>query len=127
MSSIPVTLLYGGLSGLWLTALGINVSRSRGKHGANVEQGIPSPMLRVHRAHGNAMEWIPLGMVLLLLNELGGGQSLTLHLLGGTFLTGRVLHGAGMLFNSKITAVGAGLNYLCLLLMSLLALAHHFS
>jgi uncharacterized protein len=126
MNQIPVTLLYGGLSGLLLTVLGINVSVTRGKHAASVENSVPPAMTRVHRAHGNAAEWIPAGIALLLLLELSGSSSLTLHLFGGAFVVARAFHGIGLIAAPKLAAGAAGLNYLLMLGMSLTAIVRHF-
>ena len=83
--AIPVTLLYGGLSVLLVTLLGVNVSRLRGT-AVGVYTPLPAGLVRAVRAHGNAAEWVPLGIFLLLLLELSAaGSRFTLHLLGGSF------------------------------------------
>lgn len=126
-ASVPVTLLYGGLNALLVTILGIQVSRLRGAHWVGVEKPIPSEMIRPVRAHGNAVEWVPLGLVLLLVIELSGaGSRFTLHLAGGTLLLGRVLHAAGFYGKNKLSVVGAALTYLDLLAMAIWAIAIRF-
>jgi uncharacterized protein len=120
--SIPVTLLYGGLNALLLTLLGANVSRLRGTT-IGVTTPLPPELIRPVRAHGNAAEWIPIGLLLLLVLELSGaGSRFTLHALGGTFLLGRVLHAAGVYGRNRISVVGAGLTYLLMLVMSVWAI-----
>src|SRR5512137_2011273 len=117
---VPVTLLYGGLNALLVTFLGIQVSRSRSALGVGVETPLPKEMIRTVRAHGNAVEWVPLGLVLLLAIELSGaGTRFTLHLAGGTLLLGRVLHAVGFLGKNKLSMVGAALTYLVLAAMSI--------
>ena len=71
---VPVTLLYGGLNALLVTFLGIQVSRARA-HDVGVEKPVPKEIIRTVRAHGNAIEWVPLGLVLLLVIELSGAGS----------------------------------------------------
>jgi uncharacterized membrane protein YecN with MAPEG domain len=84
-------------------------------------------MARALRAHGNAAEWVPLGLILLLTMELAGVKSLNVtHGLGGTFFLARLLHAVGVLTGSKVTVAGAGLNYLSLILMSGILIAHRF-
>ena len=125
---VPVTLLYGGLNALLITALGIQVSRLRSAHGVGVETPIPAEMIRPVRAHGNAVEWVPLGLVLLLAIELSGaGSRFTLHLAGGTLLLGRVLHAAGFYGRNKLSMAGAALTYLVLLAMSVWAIVVRFT
>lgn len=125
--SVPVTLLYGGLNALLLTFLGIQVSRLRGAHGVGVDKPIPAEMIRPVRAHGNGVEWVPLGLVLLLVIELSGaGSRFTLHLAGGTLLLGRVLHAAGFYGRNRLSVAGAALTYLDLLAMAIWAIAIRF-
>lgn len=123
--SVSITLLYGGLNALLVTALGANVSRLRVAHKAGLGQ-LPEALVRPVRAHGNAAEWAPLAVVLLLLLELGGVDSLALHLLGGGFLLGRVLHAAGALAKAPLGSAAAGINYTTLFVMSGWAIWLHF-
>ena len=124
---VPVTLLYGGLNALLITLLGMNVSRWRGARGVGVETPVPVEMLRPLRAHGNAIEWAPIGLLLLLVLELSGaGSRFTLHLAGGTLLLGRALHAAGFLGRNKLSMLGAALTYLVILAMSVWAIAVRF-
>jgi uncharacterized protein len=115
---LHVSLLYGGLAVLLVTLLGGNVSRLRGKFHAGAGAELPPDLVRPHRAHGNAAEWVPLWLALLVALELSGRVSpLWLHLLAGGFFGGRVLHAAGFYRRSKISAVGMALTYLVLLVM----------
>jgi len=124
---VPVTLLYGGLNALLITLLGMQVSKARASLSVGVETPIPKEMIRKVRAHGNATEWAPLGLVLLLAIELSGaGTRFTLHLAGGTLLLGRVLHAAGFYGRNKLSVVGAGLTYAVLLAMSVWAISIRF-
>jgi uncharacterized protein len=125
--TLPATLIYGGMTGLLVTALGANVSRLRGTT-TGIGTPLPPELMRPVRAHGNAAEWVPLGILLLLVLELSGaGSRFTLHLLGGSFFLGRVLHAAGVYTRSPLSAVGAGINYLVLTVMSVWAIALRFA
>jgi uncharacterized protein len=123
---IPVTLLYGGLNGLVVTLLGVNVSRMRGT-AVGIDATLPETLRRPVRAHGNAAEWVPIGLVLLLVLEASGaGNRFWLHLLGGSFFLGRVLHALGALTRSRVQVAGAAINYLVLLTMAVWAVAWRF-
>ena len=116
--AIPVTLLYGGLCTLLVTLLGLNVSRLRGTT-VGVGATLPAELVRPVRAHGNATEWVPLGLLLLLVLELSGAAgTFALHLLGGSLFLGRVLHAAGLYGRNRLSIAGATLTYLVLLVMS---------
>lgn len=123
---IPITLLYGGLSIALLTFLGVRVTLARGKTKAFSTE-LPAEALRLPvRIHGNAAEWIPPGILLLLLLELSGLGSTALHVLGGAFLTGRIIHAVGMALRSGVAGIGAGLNYVVMTVMSLWVVVQHF-
>ncbi len=123
---IPITLLYGGMTALLVTLLGTNVSRLRLSLKAG-PRDLPPELVRPVRAHGNAAEWVALGLLLLLVLELSGAAGSTvLHLFGGLFLLGRALHAYGIYAKSRLHMVGASINYLVLLAMSAWAIWFHF-
>ncbi|MCK6533323.1 MAG: MAPEG family protein [Polyangiaceae bacterium] len=93
---IPVTALYGALNAILNIGLAANVSRNRAKHNVSLGSGQSNEMEIAMRAHGNNAEFVPLGLVMLLIAELSGGSSLWLHVLGGSLFLGRVLHPIGM-------------------------------
>jgi uncharacterized protein len=126
--SLPVSTLYGGLNALLVIALGVSVTRVRIATGALAGDPQPKALNLPVRAHGNAAEWVPLGLVLLLVLELSGaGSRFALHLTGGTFLLARVLHAVGFYTKSKLSVPGAALNYLVLIVMSVWLLVLRFS
>ena len=110
-----VAALYGALAALLHTALAINVTRLRGQEQKSVgEEGSPS-LTRAIRAHGNNAEYTALAVGLLLLAELCGGGSLPLHLLGGGFVAGRLMHAHGMLTRTEATCLGGAIvSWLCI-------------
>lgn len=112
MTSIPSTLLFGSLSALLLALLGANVSRVRSAKKAFVGGEVDHELHRVVRAHGNATEWIPVLILMLLILELGGASHSQLNIFGATIFVSRLLHGAGLIFKSKVSTIGASLTYL---------------
>jgi len=125
--NVHVTLLYGGLTALLLVVLGANVSLARLRHKARFGT-VPGELMREIRAHGNAAEWAPVGIVLLALVELSGTSSFWLHLLGGSLFLGRVVHAAGALLarRSPLVTLGAFINYTVTAALAGWALALHF-
>jgi len=110
-----------------VTVLGINVSRLRGVHKVFVRDLQPAQLLHPVRAHGNAAEWVPLGLLLLLILELShAAGSVVLHVFGGFFFLGRLLHAYGVYAKSPLSIAGAAINYLTMLIMSGWALWFHF-
>lgn len=112
------TTLYGALLGLWLVVLSLRVIALRGspgigwlKFGYTGEQAIT----RSARAQGNLIEYAPMFVILMFIAESGGVSSFSLHYYGGTFLLGRLMHGACMGFMEKSVILRSGGTILTLL------------
>lgn len=125
---LPVTLLYGGLTVLLVVALGALVSARRGAQKVGPGQTPDAELAWRVRAHGNAAEWSPLGLVLLGLIEAAGGTSNALHTAGGLFFLGRVFHALGMYRRpSRLHTLGAAINYTVLTVLAVWAIALRFT
>jgi uncharacterized protein len=88
---VMITALYAGILALLLTALAINVTVNRAKLKVTLGDGGNPQMLRMARIHGNAAEYVPIGVVLMGLYELDGGSRLLLHVTGIALIAGRLL------------------------------------
>jgi len=123
---LPVTALYAAILTLILMALAINVTLHRRKLRVGPGDGSNPVMLRTVRMHGNAAEYIPIAVLLMLVYELNGGSHLTLHACGCALVLGRVLHAAG-LWNSDGQspgrAIGQSLTWLTILGLAALNLS----
>jgi uncharacterized membrane protein YecN with MAPEG domain len=131
-SAIPVTLLYGGSLVVLVVLLGSWVSIRRLFLGAHARIGKPTPedLTFPVRAHGNAAEWVPLGIVALLMLELAHAPSQWLHVCGGALLALRLLHAGYALNRGKpfgVAVVVAVAHYCLLSGMGLWAVYLHFS
>lgn len=91
-----LTALYGAILALLIVALGINVTVHRVKLSIPLGDGGNPQMLRMIRLHGNAIEYVPLGLVLMLAYEINSGSSLALHIAGIALITGRLVQTWGM-------------------------------
>jgi uncharacterized membrane protein YecN with MAPEG domain len=122
MISAPITALYAALSGLLILVLAGLVSRHRMQSGIVLGDGGYEPLQRAIRVHGNATEYLPLTLILLLLFEINGGSTVLLHGFGLALIIARVLHAYGLYRtsgNSLGRSVGAGLTWLVILALSL--------
>jgi uncharacterized membrane protein YecN with MAPEG domain len=90
------TSLYAGLCTLLLLILGALVSVQRRRHRVGVGTGGHAALELAVRVHANAAENIPLGLMLLLLVELGGAPALAVHAAGILFVAARVSHASGL-------------------------------
>jgi uncharacterized protein len=118
---VPVTSLYAALGTLLVLLLVYGVVQRRMQARIGIGDGGDAVLARRIRAHGNAIETLPLGLLLLLLLELGGLASWALHALGALLLIARVLHAWGL---SRRSGTSSGRFYgMLLTLIALLAMA----
>ena len=105
--SISLTALYGAILALIIVALGINVTVHRVKLKVPLGDGGNKEMLRMIRLHGNAVEYIPLAIVLMLAYEINGGSHLALHVIGVALIAGRLIQTAAM-WSTEVAGPGRG-------------------
>ncbi len=93
---VAITAFYAGFLALLYIALAVRVIGARQSKGVSLSDGDDVELRRRIRAHGNAAENIPLGIVLLALLELQTAPTVLLHVFGVTLLVGRLLHGMAL-------------------------------
>jgi uncharacterized membrane protein YecN with MAPEG domain len=87
-----ITIIYTGLLGLLFIALSIYVVMGRIKYRISIGNGDNPDMAKRVRVHGNFAEYVPFGLLLLLLVDYCEYGPWIIHLLGLALLGGRVLH-----------------------------------
>ena len=120
-----ITGLYAALSTLLVLVLGVRVILYRRAHGIGLGDGNDEKLRRRIRAHGNAIEYIPFALLLLLLLELDQTAPLWLHIFGIVLIVARLAHAWGVSGHSGISpgrALGVVLTYGVLLVMALVLL-----
>ena len=110
--------LWSGLLILLMIVLsGLTVTRRR-RHLVAFGDGGNAELNAAARAFGNASEYIPVGLIALVLLALTGAPEMMIHGVGATLLLGRIVHAIGLLFQkgpSLGRVVGMVLTYLALL------------
>ena len=101
----PITALWAGLLGVLMLLLATRVVRARVTENVIFGDGGNAVLLQHVRVHGNFVEYVPLGLVLILILELNGTPALTLNLLGGGLFAARLLHAFGL---SRTTGTSFG-------------------
>jgi uncharacterized membrane protein YecN with MAPEG domain len=98
MLRLEIVALYAGVNILILLALAYVVVSGRRRHKITLGDGGNSDFNRAVRAHANAAEYIPAGLVgLLILGLLDPAAPLWLvHASGISLTVGRLLHGFGL-------------------------------
>lgn len=124
---LSITPLYAGLLTLIFLVLSVAVIRQRAaveKAGAGTDE---TALNRSMRVQANFVEYVPLGVILMLCAELQSAPALAIHAMGATLLVGRICHGIGMSRTPQITALRASgfvLTFLMLILSAFAVLGH---
>lgn len=92
-----ISSLYAALLGLLIVCLALQVIKLRRAKRVRLGDGGEPELQAAIRAHGNASEYIPISLILLVLLELSGAHTALVHSGGIAMLAGRLLHAKGML------------------------------
>jgi uncharacterized membrane protein YecN with MAPEG domain len=92
----PITALYAGLLGLLMLTLALRVVAVRRSSSIGLGDGGDALLLSRIRIHGNATEYVPLALILMLILEINGTSATWMHGLGIALLVGRVAHAQGL-------------------------------
>ncbi|MCK9397985.1 MAG: MAPEG family protein [Methylobacter sp.] len=91
-----ITSIYASLAALLIVRLSLSVIKLRRKNRVSVGDGGIDELQLAIRTHSNAVEYIPIALMLLLTLELNGAPKILIHILGVTLLVGRILHAMGL-------------------------------
>lgn len=121
-----ITLFYAGLCTLLVLVLAGRVMARRLSHKIGIGDGGDHEMIKRVRAHANAVEYLPLALLLLGGMELNGYPDTVIHGFGATLLVSRLLHAWGLSRSSSASPgrfVGILFTLLLMVAMSLFAIA----
>lgn len=127
---MQITGFYVALALLLVIVLSFRVVLRRWKVRVGLGDGEDMELRKRIRAHGNAVEYLPLGLLGLLALELGGSDAAVLHACGGTFIFSRVVHAMGLSRKSGVSVgreLGMPLTWLVMMVMAyfLIAMPRH--
>jgi len=88
--------LYIAFAALLIIVLALRIIRMRRQYKVALGDGGNQDLLAAIRAHANAVEYLPIGLLLLLIYELNQGPVWSIHLLGSLFIIGRLIHANGI-------------------------------
>ncbi len=91
-TALPITALAAAILGLIFVPLSARVGFYRLKSQISLLDGGDKELTRRMRAQGNFAEYVPIGLILLALVEIGGATAWTVYLLGGSLVVGRLFH-----------------------------------
>lgn len=124
-----ITGIYAALSTLLVLALALRISQVRHANKIGIGDGGDRELIKRIRAHANALENLPLALLLLLLLELNQTRPGWLHGFGIVLIVARVAHAVGLSSSAGYSLGrfgGTALTWLLMVAMSLLLLWQSF-
>lgn len=121
-----ITMLYAGLCAILVVLLGLRVVQFRFRHKIGLGDGGNPDLMRRVRAHANAIENLPLALLLLGGMELNGYPAALVHGFGATLFVSRTAHAWGLSHSSGTSRgrfLGTLFTWLLMLAMALFAIA----
>jgi len=96
--STPVAMVafYAALNGLIMLVLGMLVVRARFRTKIEIGDGGDPALLGPLRAHGNNAEYVPMGLILMVMLGALQANIVVIHVVGATLTLGRLLHAVGL-------------------------------
>ena len=122
MEQLPqITLAVTAVFVLMSIPMAIAVGVRRAKTGILLLHGEDEHLLRLMRAHGNFIEYVPLAILALAGAEISGAPLWLIAVCGGVLVLARVIHFFGLraAADSKGRPIGAGLTNLTMLVLAL--------
>jgi uncharacterized membrane protein YecN with MAPEG domain len=108
MTPPVITALYAALCAFIVLALAVRIMVMRFRMRTGIGDGGDSRLARAIRIHGNAIEYVPIALVLLLVAELNGTRPALLHGCGVVLVIARIAHALGLL-RSPGLSLGRGI------------------
>lgn len=93
---MTVTPLYAAFLSFLYVVLSLRIIKRRRKFQVSLGDGGQADLERAIRVHGNFSEYVPLGLLLILMVDFQTERDLIVHALGLTLLIGRCLHAYGL-------------------------------
>jgi len=116
-----ITSLYASISAFLIVRLSLSVIKLRRKNRISVGDGGNEELQLAIRTHSNAVEYIPIALLLLLTLELNAAPKILIHLLGATLIIGRIIHSIGVpAKNLKRRVLGMQITIFLLIALALL-------
>jgi len=118
-----ITAFYVSLASIFIVWLSLNVIKTRRAEHISLGDGNNISMQIAIAAQANAVQYLPLTLLLMLTLELNGGFKWIIHLSGILLLAGRVMHAKGLLKNQmKLRVLGMQLTIFILLALAIINL-----
>ncbi|WP_117233039.1 MAPEG family protein [Vibrio maerlii] len=114
-----VTALYAAFLSLLIIYLTVQVIKQRRANLVSYADGGVEELQIARSAHSNAVEMIPITLIMMGFAEFNGTPLWLIHIVGVAFCIGRVMHAKAVLAQTfKLRKIGMILSFLCLIVLA---------
>lgn len=126
MSTLAATAIYAGLNALILVWLSFEIIARRRARTISIGDGGDAKLAKLMRGHANAVETIPIALLLMMLAEMMGAPGAALHTAGIALTAGRMMHALHFTGRAhfRLRQLGMLLSILVIALLALGLIAH---
>lgn len=120
---LHITGLFAGILGLLIIFLAFKVVVFRRTKKVGIGDNGDMAGQLIIRTHGNAVEYIPMMLILMGFYELNGGSALVLYIMGGLTVLSRIMHAFGLSKSAGISTgrfYGTALTWLIIVVLAVL-------
>lgn len=119
------TVIYASILSLLMCSLSLNVIKARRKNRIKYADGDVEELKIARSAQSNAVDYIPITVILLFALEFNGGNIWLLHSLGTIFVVGRVIHCRSILADKlKGRVLGMQITFYTIIALAILNLIY---
>jgi len=119
------SVIYASFSALLIVWLSLNTIKKRRSNKVSIGDGGIDDLKLAIAAHSNAIEYIPIALILLFALEYNQGNILLVHLSGLALIAGRVIHARGLLTsNLKQRVFGMQITIYTIIVLAVTNLAY---
>lgn len=120
-----ISVIYAVIAAALIIFLSFKVIKTRRRLQISVGDGNNEDLQTVQGAQSNAIEYLPIALLLLFYLEYNGANIWLIHLAGITLMTGRIVHARGLLQkNLKQRVLGMQITIYALIGLCLLNIAY---
>lgn len=120
-----ISVIYAISAAILIIYLSFEVIKTRRKHQISVGDGDNEELQTAQGAQSNAIEYIPISLLLLFYLEYNGASNWIIHLAGIALISGRIIHAHGLLNRSlRRRVLGMQITIYILIGLCLLNIAH---
>ena len=114
------SVIYASVSAFLITWLSLNVIRKRRENRVSIGDGGNLELKTAIAAQSNAIEYIPIALLLLFALEYNEANVLIVHFLGLSLIAGRIIHARGIISDTlNVRVLGMQITFFTIIMLAI--------